>query len=32
MKKETKQLLARLNKDYKKFYREECEKVWENYY
>ena len=27
MKKETKQLLARLNKDYKKFYREECEKV-----
>lgn len=26
MKKETKQLLARLNKDYKKFYREECEK------
>ena len=27
MKKETKQLLARLNKDYKKFYREEREKV-----
>ena len=26
MKKETKQLLARLNKDYKKFYHEECEK------
>lgn len=27
MKKETKQLLARLNKDYKKFYREECDRV-----